>query len=53
VLTPGQVQEIVARGEKQDPGIVDRLGSFYGRHPDLVKGWAAWLWLSFPGKMAD
>ena len=36
-LSPGQVSEIAAHAERQDPGIVDRLGEFYAQHPDLVR----------------
>jgi hypothetical protein len=36
-LTPQQVQEIAQAAEKQQPGIVDQLGSFYAEHPTLVK----------------
>ena len=36
-VTPDQVGQIAAHAEKQDPGIVDRIGGFYGQHPDLVR----------------
>ena len=36
-LTPDQVREIAAHAEQHDPGIVDKVGSFYGQHPQLVK----------------
>jgi hypothetical protein len=36
-LSPDQVQEIAAQAEQQNPGIVDRMGSFYAAHPTLVK----------------
>ena len=52
-LTPEQVQEIAAHAEKQDPGIVDRLGSFYGQHPDLVKGLGGMALAVILGKMAN
>jgi hypothetical protein len=37
-VTPDQVREIAAEAEKKDPGILDRVGNFYGQHPDIVKG---------------
>ena len=52
-LTPEQVQEIASHAEKQDPGIVDRLGSFYGQHPDLVKGLGGMALAVVLGKMAS
>ena len=52
-LTPEQVQEIAAHAEKQDPGIVDRLGSFYGQHPDVVKGLGGMALAVILGKMAS
>ena len=36
-LTPEQIQEIASQAKQQEPGIVDRLGSFYAEHPTLVK----------------
>lgn len=51
-LTPEQVREIASHAEKQDPGIVDRLGSFYGQHPDLVKGLGGMALAVLLGKMA-
>jgi len=36
-LTPEQVQEIAARAEQHDPGVVDRIGGFYAQHPQLVR----------------
>jgi hypothetical protein len=37
-VSPEQVKEIAAEAEKKDPGILDRIGSFYSQHPDVVKG---------------
>jgi hypothetical protein len=37
-VTPEQVKEIAAEAEKKDPSILDRIGGFYGQHPDVVKG---------------
>jgi len=31
------VREIAAEAEKQDPSIIDQIGSFYAEHPTLVK----------------
>jgi hypothetical protein len=36
-ISPAQVQDLANHAEKHDPGIFDRLGSFYAEHPDLVK----------------
>ena len=36
-LSPDDVAAIAAHAEKQDPSIVDRMGSFYAEHPTLVK----------------
>lgn len=36
-MTPEQVQEIAAKAEHENPGIVDRMGDFYAENPTLVK----------------
>jgi len=36
-VTPEQVRDIAARAEQHDPTAADRVGSYYGQHPDLVK----------------
>jgi hypothetical protein len=36
-MTPEQVQEIAAKAENENPGIVDRMGDFYADNPTLVK----------------
>ena len=36
-IPPDAVREIAAQAEKQDPSIVDQIGSFYAEHPTLVK----------------
>ncbi|CAN5364313.1 hypothetical protein BH11PSE11_BH11PSE11_20800 [soil metagenome] len=36
-LSPEQVQEIAVQAERNDPGIIDRMGEFYASHPTLVK----------------
>lgn len=36
-ITPDQVREMAEQAEKADPSILDRIGSFYGKHPEAVK----------------
>lgn len=36
-LTPAQVEQLAAEAEKENPGIVERMGDFYAEHPTLVK----------------
>lgn len=36
-MTPQQVEQIAAQAEQHNPGVVDRMGSFYAEHPTLVK----------------
>ena len=36
-LSPQQVQDLANHAEQQDPGIFDKLGSFYAKNPELVK----------------
>jgi hypothetical protein len=36
-LSPAQVQDIANHAEKQNPGVIDQLSSFYAQHPQLVK----------------
>jgi hypothetical protein len=36
-VSPQQVQDLAAKAEQQNPGIVDRMGDFYAEHPTLVK----------------
>jgi hypothetical protein len=36
-MTPTQVQEIAARAEQHDPGVLDKIGGYYAQHPDVVK----------------
>jgi hypothetical protein len=36
-LSPGQVQDIVAHAEQNQPGIADDLGRFYAQHSGLIK----------------
>ena len=32
-----QVRDIAAVAAKEDPGIMDRVGAYYGQHPEVVK----------------
>ena len=52
-LTPEQVRELANHAEKQDPGVVDKVGSFYGQHPELDKGLGAMALAVLLGKMAN
>lgn len=36
-VTPDQVREMATEAERKDPGVLDRLGSYYAQHPELVK----------------
>ena len=36
-LTPAEVQEIATKAEQHDPSVLDKVGSFYAEHPQLVK----------------
>ena len=36
-MSPEQVQEIAARAERHDPTVLDKIGSYYAEHPQLVK----------------
>jgi hypothetical protein len=36
-LSPDQVNEIATHAERHDPTIIDKIGDFYGQHPQLVK----------------
>ncbi|MDQ9169636.1 hypothetical protein Q8A64_04340 [Oxalobacteraceae bacterium R-40] len=36
-LSPDEVQELAARAEQQNPGIVDQMSRFYAQNPTLVK----------------
>jgi hypothetical protein len=36
-LSPGQVQQIAAHAEGQDPSIIDRVSGFYSQHPEVMK----------------
>jgi len=36
-ISPGQVQQMAAHAERQNPSIVDEVSSFYAQHPQVVK----------------
>ena len=36
-VTPEQVREMAEQAEKADPSVLDQIGSFYGKHPEVVK----------------
>jgi hypothetical protein len=36
-VSPADVTTIATHAEQQNPSIVDRLGSFYSQHPEVVK----------------
>ena len=36
-MTPDQVREVATAAEKNDPGIMDRIGAYYAEHPEVVK----------------
>jgi hypothetical protein len=52
-MTPEQVQQIAAKAEQDNPGIVDRMGEFYAEHPQLVKGLGGAALALVLGRMAQ
>lgn len=52
-ITPAQVQEIAATAQQHDPGIVDKIGSFYAAHPTLVQALGGVALAIVMGKMAE
>ena len=36
-LTPEQVREVASAAEQNDPGVMDRIGEFYAKNPEVVK----------------
>ena len=36
-LSPEQIQELASRAEQENPGIIDKMSSFYAQNPGLVK----------------
>lgn len=52
-ITPAQVEEIAATAEQHNPGIVDKIGSFYAEHPTLVKALGGVALAIVMSKMAE
>jgi len=52
-ITPEQASEIAAAAQKSDPGILDRVGSYYAQHPQVVKGLGGALLAVALGHMAN
>ncbi len=40
-VTPGQAGELATAAQSKDPGIIERVGSFYSAHPMVVKALGA------------
>lgn len=36
-MSPQEVEQIAERAEKDNPGIMEKMGTFYAQHPQLVK----------------
>ena len=36
-ISPGQVQQVAAHAERQNPSTVDEVSSFYAEHPQVMK----------------
>lgn len=36
-ISPAQVREIATEAQKQDPGVLDRVGAYYAQHPEVLK----------------
>jgi hypothetical protein len=36
-ITPQQISEITKQAAEKDPSVLDKLGSYYAQHPELVK----------------
>lgn len=36
-VSPEQVREIATAAERNDPGVLDRVGAYYAQHPEVVK----------------
>ena len=36
-LSPDQVSDIAEHASKADPGVMDQIGNFYAKHPEVVK----------------
>jgi hypothetical protein len=40
-VTPAQAGQLATEAQRSDPGVIDRVGSFYARHPMVVKALGA------------
>jgi hypothetical protein len=40
-VSPEAVQQLASHAQQQDPSVVERAGSFYAQHPQLVQGLGA------------
>lgn len=36
-LSADEVRDIAAEAQRQDPGVLDRVGAFYAEHPEVLK----------------
>lgn len=36
-VSPGQVQQLAAHAERQNPSVVDEVSGFFAQHPDVMK----------------
>ena len=36
-LSPDQVSDIAEQAQKANPGVMDQIGNFYAKHPEVVK----------------
>lgn len=36
-VSPEELREVATAAEKQDPGVLDRVGAYYAQHPEVVK----------------
>jgi hypothetical protein len=36
-ILPGQVQQMAAHAERQNPSVVDKVSGFYAQHPEVMK----------------
>ena len=52
-ISPEVVQQMATHAEKQDPSIIDRVGSFYAQHPTLVKTMGAVALSAVMGHMSN
>lgn len=52
-LSPEDVRELAAQAEQRDPSIMDHVGQFYARNPQLVKVLGGVAMAIMAGKMAE